>query len=289
MAAGQVMRGGQPFRRLFAGAGLVICSAVVVACSASGSLRTSSGATASVSTSVSSGSTSGVETAPTKPSGGGTTTDATSGAQSADTGESYLDDPTKDWGDKKVHLKSVAEATARLRSLKDHENVTAVEGKYIDVKPDDIVEMSGGVLLHYKKDRAYVSQDFYAYFSNAMAADFIDEYGASYSRLGRRPLELIDLGSGFSGVLAVDGVTAAMRFGTEDLQVQVFAPSTPKGEAFVANLSKALARELGEVSKPGSKRPSPPPPTTVPLPTTLEPLPTDSADPNPAKGIDPPA
>lgn len=133
MAAGQVMRGGQPFRRLFAGAGLVICSAVVVACSASGSLRTSSGATASVSTSVSSGSTSGVETAPTEPSGGGTTTDATSGAQSADTGESYLDDPTKDWGDKKVHLKSVAEATARLRSLKDHENVTAVEGKYISV------------------------------------------------------------------------------------------------------------------------------------------------------------
>lgn len=88
----------------------------------------------SVSTSVSSGFTSGVQAASTEPSGGGgTTTDATSGAQSADTGESYLDDPTKDWGDKKVHLKSVAEATARLHSLKDHENVTAVEGKYISV------------------------------------------------------------------------------------------------------------------------------------------------------------
>jgi hypothetical protein len=286
VAAAQAKRGRQPFNRLFAGAGLAICSAVVVACSASGSLKTSPGATASVSTPVSSGSTGGVQADPTEPSSG--TTVATSEAQSAATADSFLDDPTKMWGDKKVHLRSVAEATARLRSMKDHENVTAVEGKYIEVKPDDIVEMNGGVLLRYKKDRAYVSQDFTGYFSNAMAGDFIDEYGASYARLGR-PLELIDLGSGFSGILAVDGVTASMRFGTDDRQVQVLAPSTPKGEAFVMSLSKALARELAEVSKPGSKRSGPRPSTTVPLPTTLEPLPVDSADPNPAKGIDPPA
>jgi hypothetical protein len=272
----------------FAGAALAICSAVAVACSESASLKTSPGVTASASTSVSPSATSGVEVDPTEPSSSGTTTDPTSETQSADSGDSFLDDPTKMWGGKKVHLKSVAEATALLRSEKGHENVTAIEGRYIDVKIDDIVQASGGVLLHYKKDRAYVSQDFTGYFSNVMAADFIDEYGASYANHGR-PLQLIDLGSGFSGVLAVDGATASVRFGTDDRQLYVEAPSTPIGEALVMKLSKALARELAEVSKPGTKRSGPRPSTTVPLPTTLEPLPVDSADPNPAKGIDPPA
>lgn len=207
--------------------------------------------------------------------------------ESADTGGPDLDDPTKDWDDKKAHLKSVAEATARLRSMKGHENVTAIEGKYIDVKSDDLVEANGEVLLHYKKDRAFVSQDFNGYFSNAMATDTVEIYGAGSARLGTR-LEVVDLGNGFSGVLSVGRATAAMRFGTDDRLVQVVAAPTKQGEALVTKFSKALARELGEVSRPGSKRPPPPPSTTAPLPTTLEPVPIDSVDPNPAKGIDPP-
>ena len=117
------------FGRLLAGDALAICSAVVVACSASGSLRTSPRATASVPTSVSSGSTSGVLADRTETSGSGTSTDVTSEATSVDTGDSYLDDPTKFWDGNKAHLPSVAEATTRLRSVKGRENVTAAEGK----------------------------------------------------------------------------------------------------------------------------------------------------------------
>ena len=263
--------------------GLVACSSLGLACSGTGPSQSGLGPTTTAVplTPVASN----VQTDPAE----STNVEAVGpiGVESADTGGPDLDDPTKDFGEKKVHLKSVAEATALLRSEKGHENVTAIEGKYIDVKIDDIIQMNGGVLLHYKKDRAYVSQDFTGNFSNGMAVDFIAFYGAGSAPLGTR-LELIDLGNGFSGVFSVGRATSAMRFGTDDRLVEVVAPPTKQGEALVLKLSKALARELSEVSKPGTKRPPLPPTPTVPLPTTLEPLPIDSADPNPAKGIDPP-
>jgi hypothetical protein len=206
--------------------------------------------------------------------------------ESAETGGPDLDDPTKQWDSTKSHLKTAAEGTARIRA-RGRAKVTPAEGKYIDLKPDDIVEANGELLLHFKKDRTYISQDFGGHFSNAMAASFVDEYGAGSARLGTR-ISLVDLGGGFSGVLAVGRGTASMRLGTDEELVLVIAPPTANGEALVLRLARAMARELAEVSKPGSGAASPRPATTVPTPPPVELLPVDSSDPRPATGIDPP-
>ncbi len=207
--------------------------------------------------------------------------ETSSTAEEADAGgkKPNFDDPTDQWPTSKK-IVSEKEATGEVK-------FRPILGKKVSNGEKAILTTANGdLMVHYKKNRVFIYQSSSGYFSNNQATQFVKDYAPGASKLGTT-IELVDLGSGFLGVLIAGDGSTEVQFGTDSMIVQVVVPPGASSRSTAVRLAMEAVGEVAETSPPGTAPADTTPvklAETVPIPT----LPPTTADPHPATGINPP-
>jgi hypothetical protein len=155
-----------------------------------------------------------------------------------------FDDPSQYWPDAK-RVSSIAEATPLLK-------FNPVTGRNVSIGEEPSIVVSNGVmLLHFRKARVFVTEGDDGYFSNEMAKQFVENFGASAGALGTK-IELVDLGRGFLGALISGQGSVMVQFGTDGVIFQAVSPPGVSGRGRVLSLAKEIVSELADISPPGT-------------------------------------
>ena len=171
---------------------------------------------------------------------------------SAGRGGRDFDNPTADWA-QASHLSSVDQAAAFVK-------FKPVTGKFVsNGEPATVTVGNGDLLLHYPKARSYIYESSGGFFSNAIAVQFVKDHSGS-AKKGGTAIELVDLGGGFQAILMVGSGSSTIQFGSDDMIIPVVSPpdSNGVGRGRVLSMARAVARELAEITKPGTAMADPP-------------------------------
>jgi hypothetical protein len=193
-----------------------------------------------------------------------------------------FDNPTNGWPNKKS-LPSVTDAAQFLK-------FRPITGKFLALGEDPLVTVGNGeLMLHYAKTRVFLDQASGSPMSEAIARSVVAAMGPGATKSGTR-MEVIDLGSGFFGILTVGPGSANVQFGTDDMYAFAVAPSDTNGlgRGRVIAMARAAVKELAETTKPSVAPADPADPPTSAAPSPTQPTaPPTTADQHPATGIYP--